>query len=302
MVRNAGEAASAAQISREALRRAPAFWALCFACLGTSPSAAEGSPTYGIVAQPCPPSLPTPAKVIAYRLALLGPDAPPSAKEVFASPEVVDWSKANAERAKTDWANLCRYRADNEAIVDHPRPEIVFIGDSITEAWINADPAFFAAGRVDRGISGQTSQQILARFYQDVVALQPKAVHILAGSNDVAGNQGPTRDRDILNNVAAMIDIASANNIKVILGALPPASDFYWRPGLEPAAKIVALNGRLRELAQRRRAVFVDYHAALVGEDGGMRTGLSFDGVHPNRTGYGIMAATMKSALADRRK
>ncbi|MBY0421346.1 MAG: hypothetical protein K2Q06_03505 [Parvularculaceae bacterium] len=282
--------------------RAAVVVAACFVGFSTEPIFAQEPSRLGIVAQPCPPPSPVPAKLAAYREALLGPSPAPPSRDVFATPEVVEWSKANAERAKTDWANLCRYRAENEALADDPRPEIVFIGDSITEAWIKADPAFFAAGRVDRGISGQTSQQILARFYQDVVALRPKAVHILAGSNDVAGNQGPTRERDVLNNVAAMLDIANANNIKVILGAIPPASDFYWRPGLAPAAKIEALNAQLRDLAHRRRASFVDYHAALAGEDGGMRDGLSYDGVHPNRIGYGIMAATIKSALADLRK
>ena len=218
--------------------------------------------------------------------------------EIFAAPGVREFMAATAERAKADWANLCRYRDENSKLAGNPPPRVIFIGDSITENWGYADPEFFGPRVVDRGVSGQTSQQILARFYQDVVALHPLVAHILAGTNDVAGNLGPSREQDILNNFAAMVDIARANHIHVIIGAIPPTTDFRWRRGLDPAAKIVALNAKLKRLARQSGAVFVDYHAALATPAGGMREGLSTDGVHPNHAGYKVMRRLAEAALS----
>lgn len=251
----------------------------------------------GIVEQPCPPPLLVPAIVTAERQAGFDSKAPSPRAEAVESLDVVRWYEARAERAKTDWANLCRYRADNAALSPRAPPRVVFIGDSITEWWLDADPAFFGPGMIDRGISGQTSQQILARFYQDVVELRPQSVHILAGTNDVAGNLGPSRARDVINNIAAMVDIAKANRIAVVLGSMQPVAKFDWSPGLTPAATIAALNTELRALAVRRGVIFADYHTAMVGSDGGMRTGISSDGVHPNRKGYAIMEPIASSAL-----
>jgi len=251
----------------------------------------------GIVEQPCPPPLPVPGIVLAERRAGFEGKAPPSSAEVVEPPDVTRWYDARAERAKTDWANLCYYRAGNAALSRSPRPRVVFVGDSITEWWLDADPAFFGRGMIDRGIAGQTSQQILARFYQDVVELRPRAVHIVAGGNDVAGNLGPSRARDVINNIAAMVDIARANRIAVVLGAIPPVAEFGWSPGLVPAPTIAALNRELRALAARRGVIFANYHAAMVGSDGGMQIGISSDGVHPNRKGYAIMEPIASSAL-----
>lgn len=251
----------------------------------------------GIVDQPCPPPMAAPANLVAARQSAFDPKSPPPGPDVFAAPDVVAWFQANAERSKKDWANLCRYRAENEAMAKQPPPRVLFIGDSITEAWIEADPAFFGATMIDRGISGQTSQQVLARFYQDVIALHPKAVHILAGTNDVAGNLGPSRAQDVINNIAAMIDIAKAHHIAVVLGSIPPAADFVWRLGLRPAEKIIAINRELRKLARLRKVVFADYHRAMADTGGGMRNGLSSDGVHPNLAGYAIMEPLARSGL-----
>lgn len=202
-----------------------------------------------------------------------------------------------------DWAWLCRYRAENEALRQAQAPLAVFIGDSITEGWIKADPGFFAAGIADRGISGQTSQQVLLRFRQDVVSLRPRVVHIMVGTNDVAGNTGPTSEQAWRDAIMAMVEIAQANRIRVVLGSLLPAGAFPWRPAIRPAGQIIALNRWLREYAKSRHIVFADYHAAMAEADGSLKTSLASDGVHPNAAGYAVMRAIARRALAkaDRR-
>ncbi|MGH6998126.1 MAG: GDSL-type esterase/lipase family protein, partial [Phenylobacterium sp.] len=207
--------------------------------------------------------------------------------------------KAKAEQAARDWADLCRYRAANAKAQG---VEAVFMGDSITELWMVADPAFFSAARADRGISGQTSAQMLLRFRADVVALKPKVVHILAGTNDVAGNLGPSRPEDFKNNIRAMADIADANGIAVVLGAIPPADRFLWRAGLKPAAQIGELNAWLEGFAASRGYVFADYHRAMATPQGAMRPAFSKDFVHPNRAGYAVMAPIAQAALDEARR
>ena len=175
----------------------------------------------------------------------------------------------------------------------------MFIGDSITEFWLRTAPGLFAAGVVDRGVSGQTCPQIMARFYQDAVRLRPRVVHIMCGTNDVAGNTGPTSPDDYANAVLAMIDMARANGIAVVIGSILPAGAFSWRIGYRPAPEIAALNAWLRDLAQQRGLVFADYYAAMVGPDGAMKPGLANDGVHPNAAGYAIMEPIARAALAE---
>jgi len=206
--------------------------------------------------------------------------------------------KAAADQAKVDWANLCRYRAANaEALRAGARPRVVFIGASIVEFWQHGDPALFGPGVVNRGIAGQTSAQALLRFYADVVSLRPAAVHILVGTNDVAGNAGPVSDESYIDNIRAMIDVAQANRMRVVLGSIPPAKSFPWRPDLEPAERIRGLNARLKALADERRAEFVDYHAVLADPQGGLRADLANDGVHPNRLGYRAMRPLVERAI-----
>lgn len=207
--------------------------------------------------------------------------------------------KAGLERKATDWANLCRYTRQNAQIVQAgPRPDVVFLGDSITELWQRAAPDRFGARSIDRGISGQTTPQILLRVYPDVVALRPRVVHIIAGSNDVFGNTGPVSDATIVQNIRAMIDIAQANGIRVVLGAIPPSKGFASKPGIDPSARIVALNTGLRQLAGERGIVFADYHAALRDANGGMAAAYTNDDLHPNRAGYERMRAVTDRALA----
>ncbi|MBC2666945.1 GDSL family lipase [Novosphingobium flavum] len=208
------------------------------------------------------------------------------------------WQKAyRGWVAGNDWPWLCRYKAANLSV--NARPDVVFMGDSISELWLVRDPAFFRAGRLDRGISGQTTPQMLVRFMADVVALKPKAVHIMAGTNDIAGNTGPTSVEAWRNNIRAMADLARANGIAVVLGSIPPAASFAWRPGMQPAARIAELNGWLKGFAAERRLVYADYYAALAAPDGSMKPGLSSDGVHPNAAGYAVMDPVAEAALAE---
>lgn len=201
-----------------------------------------------------------------------------------------------------DWPNLGRYQDNNAAtiaasIAAGTRPELVFMGDSITEGWQLADPDFFSARRLCRGIAGQTSAQMLLRFQADVLDLKPAMVHLLAGSNDIAGNTGPTTPYRYQCNIEAMVQLAQANGVAVVLGLLPPAALMPWRPGLDPLPWIAELNQWLRRYAAERRLVLVDYHSVLVDDAGAMRAGHSHDGVHPNRRGYVLMRRALEAQL-----
>lgn len=200
---------------------------------------------------------------------------------------------------KTDWPWLCRYRDDNRAYDARNPAKVVFIGDSITEGWAKTDPALFTGGTVGRGLSGQTSPQILLRFYADVIALQPRVVHIMIGTNDIAGNTGPTSALAYQHNIRAMADLARANGIAVVLGSIPPADRMSWRPAIKPAPQIAALNAWLRGFAAERGLVFADYHAALAGPNGELRADLGKDGVHPEAPGYAVMRPIAERAIAE---
>lgn len=199
-----------------------------------------------------------------------------------------------------DWAWACRYVEADKQLAQAPR--VVFIGDSITENWVGLAPSLFVSGAIGRGISGQTSPQILVRFYQDVVRLRPKVVHIMVGTNDVAGNTGPTSPEMYANHVTAMVDIARANGIAVVLGSILPAASFRWKPQLSPAPQVAALNTWLKDFAQIRGAVFADYHKALANPQGGIDPDLAPDGVHPNAKGYAVMEPVAKAAIAEAEK
>ena len=203
---------------------------------------------------------------------------------------------------KTDWAWQCRYRADNAQVDPAHPPHVVFIGDSITEGWIHADPDFFAHGNLDRGISGQTSPQLLVRFYQDVVALHPRIVHIMVGTNDIAGNTGPTSPEAYQNAVRAMVDIAKANHITVILGAIPPTVTFGWQPAVKPGPWVAQLNRWLKDYAAEQHLIFADYHTALAGPAGELPAEFGPDGVHPNPAGYAVMRGVAERAIAEASK
>lgn len=200
-----------------------------------------------------------------------------------------------------DLAGLCFYRAENERLLAGPtRPQAVFIGDSITEYWREGDPALFGARIANRGITGQTSQQLLLRFRQDVIALAPQVVQIEVGINDIAANTGINRPQDLIDNVETMIELAEAHGIAVIVAGVFPAETIPTRQDISGVGpRIRQLDARLRELAARRGAVFADYHAALAGPDGAPRPGLTHDGLHLSDAGYAAIRPVAERALAE---
>lgn len=199
-----------------------------------------------------------------------------------------------------DWANTSRFKDANAKL---PTPSygenrVVFMGNSITEGWINTDPDFFAGkDYVNRGISGQTTPQMLVRFRPDVINLKPAVVVILAGTNDIAGNTGPSTLEMILDNLISMVELAKANRIKVVLSSVLPAFDYPWKPGLEPAPKIVKLNEMIKTYAEKNDIVYLDYFSSTVDERNGLKKELSGDGVHPNMAGYKIMEPLAEAAI-----
>jgi lysophospholipase L1-like esterase len=216
------------------------------------------------------------------------------------SPMGADFRKKRAEQQANDWPYLCRYRDENADLrAAGRRPDAVFMGDSITEGWILADPQFFAGNNfVDRGISGQSSSQMVARFYADVVTLHPRVVHILTGTNDIGGATGPVTLDESINNVRAMIDMAQANGIRVVLAGIPPMSRLLPRPDFDVRPVVQALNERLRALAAERQLLFVDYYTPFADPKGAFDPRYANDGVHPTRAGYAIMKPLAQRALA----
>lgn len=208
---------------------------------------------------------------------------------------------AALERLRNDWAGLSRYRAANDSLGAPAAGErrVVFYGNSITDSWARHFAAMFPGKPyVGRGISGQTTPQMLVRFHQDVVALKPAVVVILAGTNDIAGNTGPSTQAMIEDNLSAMIEIARAHGIRVVLSSVLPVYDYPWRPGLEPAPKIIALNAWIKRYAASVGATYLDYHAAMADARGGLPPALAGDGVHPNEAGYRLMAPLAEAAIA----
>ncbi len=208
---------------------------------------------------------------------------------------------AAEERLHTDWPWLVRYRDANvaDAVLPAARRRVVFIGDSITQGWFDKHPAFFTQnGFLGRGIGGQTTAQMLARFWPDVVALKPAAVHILAGTNDIAGNTGPYDPAATCDNLQAMAALARANDIKVILGAVTPAATYPWRPALHPDLEIPRLNAWLATFARNEGYGFADYTAILDDGHAGMKPGLAYDQVHPTADGYAVMEPVALKAVS----
>jgi lysophospholipase L1-like esterase len=202
---------------------------------------------------------------------------------------------ANPCPTDQDFASLCRYAAEDAGIAQNPR--VILFGDSITERWVAATPDLFTLGIVSRGIAGQTTTQMLLRFYQDVVALEPQAVQIMGGTNDIAGNSGPTSPQDFKNDIMAMVELAQAHRIRVLLASIPPTDTFSWNPAVKPASRILELNAWLRTYAFQKKIVFVDYYTVLASKTGGLRPELGEDGTHPNANGYARMRPVLLNAL-----
>jgi len=208
------------------------------------------------------------------------------------------WEEKHQRQLKEDWPWLSRYAEDNaKLLASGTKTNIVFMGDSITEGWFDKRPGFFTRGRIDRGIGGQTTSQMVLRMFSDVVALNPKAVHIMAGTNDIAGNTGPMTAEMTQNNFRAMSDIARSEGIKVLLAPIPPAASFPWRPGLETRPRIAELNRWLERFARESGASWVDYRRVLDDGTGAMKPGLAADGVHPTEAGYDAMATVIEPIL-----
>ena len=222
-------------------------------------------------------------------------------RPVLTPEQIAARQKAQQEQMANDWPNLARYREANRNLpaVAEGENRVVFMGDSITELWDRDPGKFFASkGYIGRGIGGQTTPQMLVRFQQDVVALKGKVVVINGGTNDIAGNTGPSTLEMIENNLQSMAQIAAANGIKVVLASVTPAFDYPWKRGLEPAEKVVALNAWMKEYCSRTGCVYAAYFASMTDEKHGMKEGLARDGIHPTPAGYTIMAPIAEKAIA----
>lgn len=194
---------------------------------------------------------------------------------------------ANAQSPK-DWAQFNRYSQQNNGIKGNV--EVVFMGDSITDIWPDHDPAFFKNnGFVGRGISGQTTSEMLVRFRQDVIGLHPKLVVILAGINDIANNNGPIELKNVFGNVVSMCELAKANGIKVAICSVLPCNEFRWRKEINPTESVKELNVMLKEYALTNKLVYIDYHSALKNDTDGLSKELSPDGCHPNNYCFSLM-------------
>ncbi len=227
--------------------------------------------------------------------------APATAPAAAAAPDVQKQMEA-MQKKLDDWPQLDRYRDANATL---PAPaanekRVIFYGDSITDGWPRHAQVFFPGkGYIGRGISGQTTPQMLVRFQQDVVHLKPAVVVILAGTNDIAGNTGPSTSEMIEDNFASMVAIARANNIKMVIASILPADHYKWRPEVKPAGRIREMNERLKLLCAREGLVYLDYYKAMVNVNGGLDPDLAVDGVHPTEKGYAIMEPLAQKAIAE---
>ena len=225
--------------------------------------------------------------------------APPPAapKSPSGHPNDAYWTEHDRQLL-VDFGGLAHFK-EADAMLGAAKPgedRVVFMGDSITQGW-KLDESFPGKPYVNRGISGQTTPQMLVRFRQDVIDLKPKVVVILAGTNDIAGNTGPMTLEETEGNLASMAELASANGIHVVLCSILPAFDYHWAPGLEPAPKIAQVNAWLREYADKKGFVYVDFYSAMKDDRGGLPAALSKDGVHPLPAGFAMMTPLAEAGI-----
>jgi lysophospholipase L1-like esterase len=246
-------------------------------------------------------------------LALAGPAAAQTTVPPKDCPEVTRAMQdlmRNDARLR-DWPQLERYRMANADLLrEGSKVEVVFLGDSITDSWSNERFGGFFPGKgyVNRGISGQTTPQMLVRMKPDVLAFSPKVIVLLAGTNDIAGNTGPETDEDIQRNIAAIAELATANGARMVLASVLPVSAYHVTPGAppqtvrRPPARINTLNTWLKTYAAAHKHVYLDYFSATADEKGMLRAELSEDDLHPNAQGYAIMAPLAEAAIAQARR
>lgn len=237
--------------------------------------------------------------------------------KAFAEPDFLSWiygqSKQEiiptipaSDECTPEWLKfseatlLGKYKSQNDILKKKADPDrIVFMGDSITEGWVESTPEFWEAHPhyVNRGTSGHTTPQMLIRFRQDVLDLKPQLVVLLAGTNDIAGNTGKTSPETIVNNIKTMAELAKSHQIAVAISSILPVQDYPWEPGLEPASTIYSINEELQAYAVAQGFIFIDYHSAMKNNQGGMRSSLTYDGVHCTKAGYQIMQRVLQKAL-----
>jgi lysophospholipase L1-like esterase len=249
--------------------------------------------------------------LVVVSLSAQQPAAPAPAPQAAAGqsdpelPAAISRLLANDVRQR-DWAQLARYREHNRALATPSAAEsrVVFMGDSITDAWPRYGELFASnKSYIGRGISGQTTPQMLVRFRPDVINLHPKAVIILAGTNDIAGNTGPMTNEDIQNNLMSMAELARVHKIKVILSSITPTSAYHVGPTgvpqtrTRPMERIRAINDWMKKYAAAEGHLYLDYFQAMIDQTGMLRTELSGDDLHPNLQGYAIMAPLADAAI-----
>lgn len=218
------------------------------------------------------------------------------------APREETWEERWKRGLLEDFAGLRRYADENKALKASGRKvDIVFMGDSITEGWKAKRPGFFTPGRVCRGIGGQTTPQMVLRMMADVVAHNPRFVHIMAATNDIAGNTGPMTIAQTQDNIRVMVTIAKAHGIRVLLASVPPADKFPWRPGLNTVPPIREINGWARGYAKEAGLTYVDYTPVLADPAGAMKPGMAYDGVHPDVQGYAAMESVLTPLLKARK-
>ncbi|MEP7222983.1 MAG: GDSL-type esterase/lipase family protein [Novosphingobium sp.] len=244
-------------------------------------------------------------RVLIIAAALLSFSAPvlakaPPAHATKPAPRPIALPADVAPEPNKDWANIARYRGANAVLMAEPASadRVVFMGDSITQLWVDQPYLKGSKTFVGRGIAGQTASQMVLRFRGDVIDLKPAVVHIMAGTNDVAQNNGPESLEEIEGYIVSMVELAQANRIKVVLASIPPASEFAWHKGLEPAPKIAVINQWLKAYAARLGLPYADYWAVLATPEGAMKPEYSADGVHPNAAGYDAMRPVAEAAIA----
>ena len=263
-------------------------------------AAVQSSPTAN------PPNTVVPPKAVGVvddpcAMLLPPPEVPgPALRRRTSQEALAAASKAwDEQHQRYDFGGLCRYRQANTTLPPATDHRVVFMGDSITQAWIDADPGMFTNDVIDRGISGQTTAQMLLRFRQDVIDLHPAAVHILAGTNDIAGNTGPTSIDAIEGNIESMVELARAHHIRVILASITPVAKYPWRPEVQSVETIRKINDWMKGYAKENGLVYLDYFSWLDDGHRGFIAKLAIDGVHPNTQGYAVMDKLAKQAIKE---